>query len=337
MAEAAVDTTKPTPKPDASASIADRVMAKLDSIAAQNDSLATRMDAIEAKQSKADASTVTVKSDASKDDCGPDGKKRGDEWPDKDKDKDDSAKSKKAKADEDEDEDKDKKKEDSKSKRADRDKDENTTVENVTKGDDAKSKRADWDDEDKDKKEDSAKPKKAKADEGKGEDEQEREIAKGDARADEVSMLKARLARLEKRDDMSEDDRASYAAAQSRADEVMALFGKQAKRWNLGESVADYRRRLVTELRKHSPMWADTKMSELPDSAFNNIEKQIYADAAVAAQQPTDLAEGELRPVVKIDRDTGMRSIHFYGESFIKSLGRPARQVAGFRQRNAAN
>jgi hypothetical protein len=340
MGEAAADTTttsKAKSDEGGGGTTLDKVLSKLDSIH-------QRMDAIEAK---ADAAVA-------------DARKRKDEWPDKDEDKDkadarkrttvrvgddgdltlqhegsekpkepvqggepppmlpgkgkneedkDDSKSKSKKADEWPDKDKDKDDSRRGGKRADRDKDEDTTVGNVTKGD-----------------------------EGKGEDDQEKEIAKGDARADAIIRKMAdRIAKLESRDTMADDDLAQYADAQARADEVAQLFGKQAKRWLTGESLPAYRRRLATDFRVHSPQWKDVKLSDLPDNAFVNIEKAIYADAAAAAVSPSDLAEGEFRKVTKTDPDTGLKQIHWFGNhSFIKDLGRPGRRVVGFRNRNMA-
>jgi hypothetical protein len=302
----------------------------LDKVLSKLDSIHTRMDAIEAKadQAVADArkrTTVRVGDDGDltlqhegsekppvevqggepppmKPDAKGDGKGRKDEWPDKDKDKDDS----KGRKDQFPPPDEDKEKADAAAK---------------AKADKAKADAA-----------------KARKDEGKGEDEQEAEIAKGDTRADAIiARMADRIAKLESRDTMADDDVAKYADAQARADEVSQLFGKQAKRWLTGESLGTYRRRLATEFRIHSPQWKDVKMSDLPDGAFDNIEKAIYADAAAAALSPTDLGDGEFRKVTKTDPDTGLKQIHWYGNhSFIKDLGRPGRRVVGFRNRNMA-
>jgi hypothetical protein len=298
----------------------------LDKVLSKLDSIHTRMDAIEAKadQAVADArkrTTVRVGDDGDltlqhegsekppeqvqggePPPMKPDSKgKKADEWPDKDKDKDDSKG--KGRKDEFPPPDEDKEKDDA-------------AVVAKAKADAAKKK----------------------ADEGKGEDEQEAEIAKGDARADAIiARMADRIAKLESRDTMADDDVAKYADAQARADDVAQLFGKQAKRWLTGESLGTYRRRLATEFRIHSPQWKDVKMSDLPDRAFDNIEKAIYSDAAAAALQPTDLGDGEFRKVTKTDPDTGLKQIHWYGNhSFIKDLGRPGRRVVGFRNRNMA-
>lgn len=252
----------------------------------------------------------------------------------------DAGKKAKAKADDDdEDEDKkdDSKKSESKGDAKGKGKAKADDDEDEEKKDDAKGKskskaKADDDDDD-DRKDDSAKAKKRS--DFKGEDEQEKEVAKGDARADELEVLRQRLARLESRDSLSEDDEAAYSDAQARADEVYSAFGKRAPKAQLGESLAGYRKRLITGLKQHSPEWKDVKLSDVPSTMIDMAERRVYADALVAAQNPTDLGEGEMRQVVKVDPMTGMRRIMFYGkESFIKDFSRPGRRVAAFNVRN---
>jgi hypothetical protein len=130
----------------------------------------------------------------------------------------------------------------------------------------------------------------------------------------------------------SDDEHAAFADAQSRADAVFSGFGKRAPRPLEGESLIDYRKRLATNLKTHSPVWKNVKFSQLPEEAFGIAEEQVYTDATTAAANPVDLEAGELRAVTKIDPATGMRSIVFYGkESFVKQMGRPGRRVASFR------
>ena len=130
----------------------------------------------------------------------------------------------------------------------------------------------------------------------------------------------------------SDDEHAAFADAQAKADAVFNGFGLRAPRPLEGEALFDYRRRLATKLKMHSPVWKDVKFSKLPDQAFEIAEVQVYADAERAASQPVDLNPGELRMVTKIDPMTGVRSNVFYGqESFVKGMGRPGRRVQSFR------
>ena len=158
-----------------------------------------------------------------------------------------------------------------------------------------------------------------------------------DARADAYESMAARLKALEERHTMPEETMAAFTDAQAFADDTFQLHGKRAPASLPGEGLGAYKRRLTTLLIKHSPQWKDVKMSALPDEAFVNIEKMIYADAAQAARQPSDLGEQEERKVTITDPDTGMKQHLFYRKnSFIKDLGRPGRRVVSFLNRNQA-
>jgi hypothetical protein len=147
--------------------------------------------------------------------------------------------------------------------------------------------------------------------------------------SDQAAVI-ARLERMMK--PKTDDEHAAFADAQARADSVYQGFGKHAPRPLEGEGLMDYRKRLATNLKMHSSMWKNVKLSKLDEEAFEPIETQIYADASSAAANPLDLEAGELRMVTKIDPTTGVRSNLFYGkESFVKQMGRPGRRVASFR------
>jgi hypothetical protein len=187
-------------------------------------------------------------------------------------------------------------------------------------------------DDDDDKKSDDDDDKKSDDDDDKKDD-----AAK---KADSVGVLRrqiqdqaAVIARLERMMKPKTDaEHAAFADAQARADAVYQGFGKHAPRPLEGEDLLDYRKRLATNLKMHSPRWKDGKLSRLDDENFAQIESQIYADAASAAANPVDLDAGELRMVTKIDPTTGVRSNVFYGkESFVKQMGRPGRRVTAFR------
>lgn len=200
-------------------------------------------------------------------------------------------------------------------------------------------KKARGDDDDDDKKDDAfPPPKKGKV---KDDDDDDDKKKKDDAvKADAVAELRKQISdqaeiigRLQSMmKPRSDDEHVAFADAQARADAVFAGFGERAPRPLEGESLFDYRKRLATRLKKHSPTWNKVKFSELPESAFKIAEDTVYNDAISAAANPVDLAAGELRMVTKIDPTTGVRSNVFYGkESFVKNMGRPGRRVASFR------
>jgi hypothetical protein len=190
-------------------------------------------------------------------------------------------------------------------------------------------------------------PPKKKADKAKADDDDDDkkdddddDDKKDDAVKDDAAELRrqvkdsaATIARLEAMlKPKSDEEHAAFADAQSRADGVFSGFGSRAPRPLEGEALGDYRRRLATKLKSHSATWKNIKFSKLDDEAFAVAEAQVYSDATGAASNPVDLEAGELREVTKIDPQTGVRSIVFYGkESFVKGMGRPGRRVASFR------
>lgn len=194
------------------------------------------------------------------------------------------------------------------------------------------------DDDDDDKKSDDDDDKK---DDSKKSDDDDDDDKKDDAKkADSISTFRrqiaeqaetiARLERMMK--PKSDDEHVAFADAQARADTVYQGFGKHAPRPMEGELLMDYRKRLATNLKMHSPMWKNAKLTKLDDETFGNIESQIYSDATSAAANPTDLEAGELRMVTKVDPTTGVRSNVFYGKDhFVKGMGRPGRRVTAFR------
>jgi hypothetical protein len=217
-------------------------------------------------------------------------------------------------------------------------------------------KKDEWPDKDKDKdkdKDDSAKKDATVTVTKKDSDEDEEEKKKEDKRRDAaIADAADRNRRLEKQladqsaeisrltalmKPRSDDEHAAFADAQAKADSIFQGFGKQAPRPLEGESLINYRKRLATHLKPYSTVWKSVKFSQLPDEAFGIAEAQVYSDAAVAAANPVDLNDGELREVSRTDPRTGLKTIMFYGrDSFVKSMGRPGRRVSSFRTQSGA-
>ncbi len=226
-------------------------------------------------------------------------------------------------------------------------------------------KRKDAAEEEEKRKADAAKADAAKKDEGKEETEEEREKAKrlaadkakkdaaeeeerkkaDAARADAATGLSARLeaqqALIDKLlanapRDISDAEFGKLADIQSRADEALIQHGKRAGRPMLGETVIAYRRRMSNELKKYSPKWKDLPLEGIRDDAFEaQIESQIYADAAIAAKTPTDIADGELRCVPKTGPG-GHRINEYFGQpsAWMDPIAGPVRQyVRNFKER----
>ena len=123
------------------------------------------------------------------------------------------------------------------------------------------------------------------------EEEKERELARNDA------------------------DRSRYIDAQVRADKVCQAFGDSAgaPRWQHGESVPDYLRRLMRPFQKHSRDWKDVDLNKISDDAALGVaEERIYADAMQEALHPTDLPLGTMRKIERTDH-AGRRIVEFVG------------------------
>jgi len=140
---------------------------------------------------------------------------------------------------------------------------------------------------------------KAKAD---AEEEEKREKEEAAAKADAEETRK-KIADLESRmpKELSDSDYAEMADAQAKADSVYSAFGDSAPRPLRGEDLLSYRKRLASNLKKHSANWKSVDISALPAEAVEIAEKQIYADAAVTASHPVDLPAGTLRAIEKRD------------------------------------
>ena len=119
--------------------------------------------------------------------------------------------------------------------------------------------------------------------------------------------MKKRAAELEAYVNMSEARRREYVAVHDRADHVARCFGDSAPRWNVGESLDDYRRRLVNKFKRFSPTWAAVDLTtvagapHLVAGLLDRAETQVFADALEASRRPSSYAPGELREIKTAD------------------------------------
>ena len=108
-------------------------------------------------------------------------------------------------------------------------------------------------------------------------------------------------------------DREKFADAQAKAERVAQAFGDSASHWVNGESLTQYRRRLLSTLKQHSAQWKNIDTRKLDGAALDTVEQQVFADAWRAAIDPANVPEGTLRMVV--DRDeTGRPIRRFIGD-----------------------
>lgn len=101
------------------------------------------------------------------------------------------------------------------------------------------------------------------------------------------------------------------ARHQARAAEAYGFHGMAPPPRISGESVDDFRRRLLSPLMRYSKRWQNVKAETVGETILPILEEQVFADAVEAIRGD---ATGPLREVVT--KDQAGRSIHkFYGSS----------------------
>jgi hypothetical protein len=96
----------------------------------------------------------------------------------------------------------------------------------------------------------------------------------------------------------TEADRGKFAAAQMRADAAYQAWSKQAPHALHGETLRDFRERLLNPLKQHSRTYKDSALALVgDDAAFSVIEDMIIKDA-IAASNTSYTADAPLRKVV---------------------------------------
>lgn len=177
--------------------------------------------------------------------------------------------------------------------------------------------------------------KKAKADAARkdAEDKEKEDKAKADAARADSADLATQIADLRKQIpvELAEEDRARFVDVQSKAERVAQAFGDFAPRWMSGESLPQYRQRLLSKFKQHSADWKGVDLAKLGDDALAVAETKIYADAWGAATRPVNIEGGTLREVTENDR-TGRKITRFYGdpEACWGPFKQPARHVTGW-------
>jgi hypothetical protein len=146
--------------------------------------------------------------------------------------------------------------------------------------------------------------------------EAQREKQKSDADAKEKEEKEKADAAAKRKADAGQDKPHAFADAQLRADSAYQSWGKQASHALSGESLRDFRIRLLSGLKQHSKRYRDSDLTTVGDeTVFNDIERVILDDAVKASNEPGD-ATGVLRKVTSRD-DMGRITTKFYGDPLV--------------------
>jgi len=113
----------------------------------------------------------------------------------------------------------------------------------------------------------------------------------------EVAALGARIPAP-----VAEEDRKLFIAAQMRCEPVAQAFADSAPAPLSGETLTEYRTRLVNKFKPNSSRWKDVELSGMSGTLLDQVEAQIYADSMAAALNPASLPNGMLIEVKDTDR-----------------------------------
>lgn len=181
------------------------------------------------------------------------------------------------------------------------------------KDDDKEEKKDDAEGEDKEKKDD-AEEEGEKKDDAEPTDKKDDDMSKNDSQAGGAGDLAARVKALEAHVvELKPEERARFTAAQAKADPVYHVYGDSAPRFLAGETINEYRKRMIRNFQQHSKAWKGADITGINDeSTLQNIEDVVFADAISAAKTPMLDGEPSLRMVT--ERDGAGREIRrFFG------------------------
>ena len=118
-------------------------------------------------------------------------------------------------------------------------------------------------------------------------------------------------------------------------DETLRRVGARAPAPVLGQSVNDYRRETLRQLKRtFLPPAHDlyqVQYRSLRPDALQALEPQLLTAVVAEANNPAHVKPGELKKIEELDETGALRMIRFVGqESFVKQMMRPGRRVLSF-------
>jgi hypothetical protein len=155
------------------------------------------------------------------------------------------------------------------------------------------------------------------------------DIMKAKAMRDELNRLERHIAEESQRRPVTPADEKAMIEMQARADAVYEELGRRAPPPLPGEQPIEFRRRLLEPLKKYSE-WSNTPLDSLSPDVLDRVEPDIFAAARADAASPTDMADGEIREIVKKDDRTGHVVTTFRGppsSHFVRQFTRPVRRA----------
>jgi hypothetical protein len=119
-------------------------------------------------------------------------------------------------------------------------------------------------------------------------------------------------------------------------DETLRKVGARAPQPVLGETVNNYRRETLRNLKRtflpqNHPLY-EVQYRQLKSDALGVLEPQLLSAVVKEANNPAHVPAGELRKIEEIDPYGQVKTINWIGQDcFVKQMGRPGRRVVKFR------
>jgi hypothetical protein len=118
-------------------------------------------------------------------------------------------------------------------------------------------------------------------------------------------------------------------------DETLRRVGARAPQRTLGQTVNDYRRETLRQLKRtFLPQNHDLyqpNYRNMPSDALGVFEPQLLRACVEEANNPQHVPPGELRKIERFDEFGKVKCIDWVGqESFVKQMMRPGRRVLSF-------
>jgi hypothetical protein len=121
----------------------------------------------------------------------------------------------------------------------------------------------------------------------------------------------------------------SLRVVQERADDAFSPWDMRARGPTLGEDPDTYRRDLLIQAKKLLPgtnKLRQVQIRQLPAAALGKFEDLIYPAAKAEAYSADSVPDGEMRKVVEIEPNNGLKIIKFIGQrSFVHDFTQPGR------------
>jgi hypothetical protein len=129
-----------------------------------------------------------------------------------------------------------------------------------------------------------------------------------------------------------------FTEKQAEAHSILSLHGREAPPRLQGERLDSYDRRLTDLIAQTSPKFKDVNLRDAGSATYPILKKQVFEDSQREALHPTNIPEGTLREVKRVD-PTGRPFSEFFGSprTWLDQFAAPRKRLAGIYHPGAQN